>query len=229
MDLSTYYNEMKNQEPQDYWKKQEKLKREEEEKLKKENELISKYFNSEENIKNIKEDYEKIKLDKKNFQVGRSWVSNRDVLDNITSVMQPIFNILYKHYEGLSEKKLTDQQKEVFRFLLYIEENRFILYTALPENNNNVSNNYLRNKYKNWIIKREDFANFVREIGLDKSSISYHEWNRDNYEPLSDRISRVGKRWKSNFNNWKPFSAGKKQIQSKKIKKIKKRSYTKRR
>ena len=224
MDSANYHNEMYKT---SYFNNSENQKIEE---LKKEIELINKYFNSEENIKNIKEDYEKIKLDKKNFQVGRSWVSNRDVLDNITSVMQPIFNILYKHYEGLSEKKLTDQQKEVFRFLLYVEKNRFILYTALPDNNINDSNNYLRNEYENWIIKREDFANFVREIGLDKSSISYHEWNRDNYEPLSDRISRVGKRWKSNFNNWKPFSAGKKSnIQSKKIKKIKKRSYTKRR
>jgi hypothetical protein len=227
MDAASYLNEMNPRYNEIF---NNNLEKEKIEKLKKENELINKYFISEDNIKNIKDDYEKIKLDKQNFQVGRSWVSNREVLENISSVMQPIFNILYKYYEGLSEKKLTEQQKEVFCFLLYVEENRFILYTALPDNNINDSNNYLRNEYNKWIIKREDFANFVREIGLDKSSISYHEWNRDNYEPLSDRISRVGKRWKSNFNNWKPFSAGKKSnIQSKKIKKIKKRSYTKRR
>ena len=121
----------------------------------------------------------------------------------INNDMQKIFNILYKHYTNLGPNyKLTDEQKEVFRFLLNGGKNKFWLYTALSDDNNiNFSSNVLRSMYKEWIIKREEFDNFVKEIGLDDNSISYHKSNRDRYELSYDSASRVGQRWKANINS----------------------------
>ena len=196
--------------------------------------IVEKYFN---NIQNINLIYDVICYVRK-LQSAVS--AHLEIFDRgttktlINDDMQSIFDILYKHYTNLGPNyKLTDEQKEVFRFLLNGGEKKFWLHTAFYLPNyvlNKLSNTDLRDRYNNWIIKREDFDNFVKEIGLDDNSISYHKSDRDNYEPLSDRISRVGKRLKSNFNDWKPFSGGKKtNIQSKKSKKSKKRRNTKRR
>jgi hypothetical protein len=163
-------------------------------------EIVDKYLNSgRENLNNIKKKYADIVDNRTRKRILST--TDGDLKRYIRTDMQEIFNILYKHYESLGPNyKLTDEQKEVFRFFLHEEEDKFWIETALSYDERDNTPDYFRNTYKDWIIKREDFDNFVKEIGLDDNSISYHKSDRNNYEPMTDRASRVAQRWKANVN-----------------------------